>query len=219
MHRPSEFLTSGCRKQLVFLRVIEVCDVESRLVLAEGGIRHRALSVGFERAEVVLETGDQGNVAHRCVGERGEEVTDHAGVHLDVELLGCLTGPGRKEDPIGQLAGQHALQVGGGAQVRLDPAHAGQGAAAAAGEGENLPALSRQLVDDGGAGYAGSSDDEGGTGAGFGGNNHYCMQPSKRSSIPCSEPLAQGPLTVTTILHPIESFGSPLFAFGRILRR
>ena len=52
---PGEAVARGGGEDLVLLRVVEVLDVEPALLLAERRLRQRALAVGLERPEIVLE--------------------------------------------------------------------------------------------------------------------------------------------------------------------
>ena len=63
VHRPAEAVLVGRGEEEVLLVVVEVLVVQARLALAERRLR-RVLRVGLERAEVVLESGHQGNVLH-----------------------------------------------------------------------------------------------------------------------------------------------------------
>jgi hypothetical protein len=55
-------VAGGGGEEFVFLRVVEVVEVETGLLLAEGRGRERALAVGLEGAKVVLEAGYERNV-------------------------------------------------------------------------------------------------------------------------------------------------------------
>ncbi len=160
VHRPGETLALSGREELVFLRVVEVGHVEAGLVLTERGVGHRALSVGLERAEVVLESGDESHVLDGCVIEGGKKVAHHTGVDLDVELLGLLAGPCGEKDLLGLLSTEYTTQVVGGAEVGLDPAHTGGFASGTTGERNDLPTLGRKLVNDGGSGDSGCSNNQ-----------------------------------------------------------
>ncbi len=58
-----------------------------------------ALRVGLERAEIVLQPGDESDVLDRLLGAgRVEQVLEHAPVDVDVLGLGRAALPGREED-------------------------------------------------------------------------------------------------------------------------
>ena len=98
VHRPGESIAFGGREQDVFLDVVEVLVRQARLLLGERCIRLR-LGVGLEGAEIVLEPGDERDVADRLLGrDRIEEVPEHASVDVAVLLLGGATRPGGEED-------------------------------------------------------------------------------------------------------------------------
>ena len=86
VHRPREPVALGRGEQDVLLDVVEVLVRQARLVLGEGRVRLN-LRVRLERPEVVLESGDERDVAHRLLGGgRVEQVLEHAPV--DVAVLG-----------------------------------------------------------------------------------------------------------------------------------
>ena len=120
MDRPGEPDVAGELPEDVFLVVVEVLVGETFLILPEGRVRLHE-RVGLERAQVVLEPGGEGDVLQaRGVGNRGEEVAEHASVYLDVLGLGGLAGPGREED-VGRVdSGECLLDRRGIGQVGRD---------------------------------------------------------------------------------------------------
>src|SRR5215218_3168780 len=88
-----------CRgEHLVLLRIVEVLDVEPALLLPERRLRERALAIGLEGAEVVLETCDQRNMPDRAGGTQPiQKVAHHGGIDADVLGFRRLPGPGRDE--------------------------------------------------------------------------------------------------------------------------
>ena len=69
VHRPGEAVALRRREQDVLLHVVEVLVRQARLLLGERRVRLR-LGVRLERAEVVLEAGDQRDVADRLLRRR-----------------------------------------------------------------------------------------------------------------------------------------------------
>lgn len=65
MDAPGKTVFLGGSEDFIFLRVVEVLDIQARLRLPERRLWQRALTVGFERAKVVFEPGDQRNVLDR----------------------------------------------------------------------------------------------------------------------------------------------------------
>ena len=125
VHAPSEARTPGDGEQLVFLRVIEVVDVEPGLVLAKRRGRQLAFAVSLERTEVMLEPGHQRHVAERTHRrQRVEDVAHHGAVDPDVVRLGFLPQPCADEG----VGGAQPLQRGAKRcrveQIRLYRQHA-----------------------------------------------------------------------------------------------
>src|SRR5581483_4118087 len=82
--------------------VVEVLVGQPRLLLAERRVGLH-LRVRLERPEVVLQPGDERDVANRPFGGgRVEEVLEHAPVDLAVLRLGRAARPGREEDVRGR---------------------------------------------------------------------------------------------------------------------
>src|ERR1700679_41745 len=78
MDAPTEVVSGGGGEDLVLLGVVEVFDVEAGLFFAEWGGGELAFAVGLEWAEVVLEAGDESDVADRFGwGDGLEEIADH----------------------------------------------------------------------------------------------------------------------------------------------
>ncbi len=71
MHAPGEAVLFCGGEHFVFLGVIEVLHIQAALLLAERGLRQAALAIVFERAEVVLQAGDQGHMLHAAGGAHG----------------------------------------------------------------------------------------------------------------------------------------------------
>ena len=92
----------------VFLVVVEVRDVETRLLLSQRGWRKEPASrVGLEGSKVVLKPGDEGDMLDASRRrESVEHSADHPGVDLDVLFFG------RPARPDGQID-----------VARLQPAH------------------------------------------------------------------------------------------------
>jgi hypothetical protein len=106
---PAEPVAGRGGEHFVFLGVIEILDIEPSLLFTERGRRHHALAIRLERPEVVLESGDQGDVAHRPAGRQSvQQVADHAAVDGNVLRLCGLSHPGGDE----HVAGPDAVQGG-----------------------------------------------------------------------------------------------------------
>ena len=116
MDAPGEAVARGGGEHLVLLRVIEICDVEPSLLLAERRLRQRALSIGLERPEIMFQAGDQRDMAGaRRLGEAVEKIAHHSRVDADVLRLAVLPQPRRDEDGVG---GDAAQRRGRGARVQ-----------------------------------------------------------------------------------------------------
>ncbi|MNF00744.1 hypothetical protein D3C87_1860020 [compost metagenome] len=63
MDTPVETILLGRSKNLVFLGVVKIVDLEPALLFPKWRLRQRAFSVSFEWAEIVLQTGDERDVA------------------------------------------------------------------------------------------------------------------------------------------------------------
>jgi hypothetical protein len=137
---PAEPVPLGRPEQLVLLGVVEVLARQPGLVLVERGVPGRADAVRLERAEVVLQAGQQRDVAHPAQAPAGlEDVADHRRVDRDVQRLGRLAAPRSDEKVrrahVGQCRG-HRLRVGEVGAARLDARYRG---ARAARQPDHLP--------------------------------------------------------------------------------
>jgi len=89
---------SGGGVDLVFLGIIEVGNIEARLLFANRHQRQCAgLDVSVEGPEVVLQPRDERHMDDRASRrQRGEKRPDGAGVHPDIFFFAALPGPGRQ---------------------------------------------------------------------------------------------------------------------------
>ncbi len=62
VHAPAEMILFRRGEKFIFLGIVEVVDRLTALLLTERRHRHVALAVGVERAEVMLQAGDQRGV-------------------------------------------------------------------------------------------------------------------------------------------------------------
>ena len=115
--KPSRFAAA---KDLVLLRVVEVLDVLPALLLAKRGRRHRALAVGLERAEIMLQPGHQRDMSDPGALQAVQQVAHHAAVDADILGLGGLSQPGGDEHRIRLQAGEGSLGGGGVLQIGSD---------------------------------------------------------------------------------------------------
>ena len=165
MDGPVEVLALCCGEDFVFLGVVEVFDVEARLLFAEGCGGEFAFAVGLEWSEVVLEAGDESYVADgfsRCDGF--EEVAHHGGVDADVFGFGGLAKPGGEEDVGGFEVRDCSAQRGGVEEVGGDEVDSVDGVGGASGQAVNLPAICEELLREVVADDACDSSDERGAG-------------------------------------------------------
>ena len=161
---PAEAVAVGGGEDFVFLGVIEVLDVEPALFLAEGRGRELALSIRFERAEVMFEACHQGHVLDGAGGaERVEQVADHGAVDPDVLGFGGLAEPAGEEDVGGSLRFEGLGESGGVEEVGGDRVQALDIGAGAAGEAADRPAAAEEVTGQVVADDAGRAGDERGS--------------------------------------------------------
>jgi hypothetical protein len=161
VHAPAIAVALGGGEHLVLLRVVEILEVEPRLLLAERCRRQLAFAIGLERTEIVLQPSDQRDMLDRAPPrERIEHVAHHGAVDADVLRLGRLPQPSRQEHMRRLRVLQRGTQARGIEQVcfdRPEPIDVGRRAAC---EPEHLPAplakASGQIVAD----YAAGTDDQ-----------------------------------------------------------
>ena len=151
----------GGGEDFVFLSVVEVLDGEARLLFAEGCGGEGALAVGFEGSEIVLETGNEGDVLDRACGCDGcEQVPHHGGVDADVFGFGGLAEPGGEKDVSDFFALKGLLKAGRIEEVSgygFEPGNVGVWLAR---EAQDLPALSDEVGGEVVADDSGDAGDE-----------------------------------------------------------
>ena len=159
---PGEAVRLGGGEQDVFLGVVEILAGDARLVLGEGRVE-LVLGEVVERAEIVLEAGDQGGVAQAAGGGgRLEGVAEHGAVDAAVLGLGRLAAPGDEEEVRG---GRGAGERGAGRRLVgevagdvLDGRHVRR---AVAGDADDVPAAGRrQSIGEGAAADAADAEDD-----------------------------------------------------------
>jgi hypothetical protein len=127
VNAPGKTVALGRGVDLVLLRVIKIFDRQARLAFAQGRVGQRAGGrIRVERAQVMLQAGDQRHMAQGFTGrQRRQEVAHHGRIDRDVLGLRCPAHPGRDE----HMGRRHLLQRGGQAggveQVRRHGAQAG----------------------------------------------------------------------------------------------
>ena len=88
VHRPRESVALRRSEEDVLLHVVEVLERQARLIFGERRVRLNR-GVRLERPEIVLEPGDERDVANGLLGGgRIEQVLQHAAVDIDVLGLG-----------------------------------------------------------------------------------------------------------------------------------
>ena len=121
VHAPGEAVAPRGGVHFVFLVVVEVRDVETRLLLAHRGRRKEPASrVGLERSKVVLKPGDERDMLDASRRrERVEHGADDPGIDPDVLFFGRPARPDGQID-VARLQPAHRLghacgvvQVGG----------------------------------------------------------------------------------------------------------
>jgi len=63
MHAPRKTIPRGGGKEFIFLPIVEILDVQPALVFAEGCDRQHAFAIHFEWPEIMLQAGDEGDMA------------------------------------------------------------------------------------------------------------------------------------------------------------
>ena len=127
MHAPSEAVALSRRKDLVFLRIVKVLDIQAALLFSKGRLRQLTLAVALERPQVMLQSGDQRDVLHGLPGRNClQQVAHHARIDADVFSLCRLPQPGREEDVCRRCALQCRAQGRTVLQIRGDGCHASQ---------------------------------------------------------------------------------------------
>ena len=112
VHAPGE--TVACRRgeQFILLRIIEVLDIQPPLLLAERRLRQRTFAVSLERPQIVLEPGDQRDMARPGSGRQAiQQVAHHRGIDADILRLAVLPRPGGDKHRIGRDVGQRRTRV------------------------------------------------------------------------------------------------------------
>ena len=126
----------------------------------ERGLRLDAGGVVLEGSEVMLQSGQQGDMAHAAVGlERGEQVAQRAAVDLDVLRFGVLSDPGGDDDDLRTETGDGGPSSVGVEEVglhRVTPS----GRRRRVGRVREPPSLAHQLSGDRLARDAAGPDDE-----------------------------------------------------------
>ena len=109
MDAPAEAVSLRRGKHFIFLRVVEILDVEPRLILAKRRRGQLALAIGLERSEVMFQPGHQCDMLDRAgVRNRIQDVAHHRRIDPDILSLGFLPQPAADEDG----AGSQSLQGG-----------------------------------------------------------------------------------------------------------
>ena len=157
MDRPAEALAFGGCEDLVFLVIVEILVGEARLLFAERCDR-LSLCIGLEGSHVMLETGDQRDMANGLAFHRAQEIAHHAGVDAAVFCFRRLAQPGRDEDVGGMNVCQRLHDGDGVGQVHGDMSDARRQVVLVTGKAGDSPAFGhkpfRQMAADN-AGYAG----------------------------------------------------------------
>ena len=106
MDAPAETVARSGGKYLVLLRVIEVFNIESGLVLAERRLRQGAFAVRLERPQIMLQAGHQRDVAGAAtLAQTIEQIADHPGVDADILRFRILPQPSGDEHRVGAQVG------------------------------------------------------------------------------------------------------------------
>src|SRR5262249_53235448 len=124
---PAEAVTFRRCEHLIFLGIIEILDIEPRLVLPKRRGDQAALAIGFERSEIVLEASYECDVPDRpgrrqCI----QQVAHHRRVDQDILCLRFLSKPRTEENMRGtQIAqrraeGRRIQQISGDRQHTVD---------------------------------------------------------------------------------------------------
>jgi hypothetical protein len=160
VNRPAETLLGRSGEQDVFLVVVEVLERQAALTLAERRVC-RSRRVRLERAEIVLQPGDQyGMLQARGAAQRLKRVGEHRAVDLAVVGLGVLARPRREEQVRGVHAGDRGvdgLRVEDVAVHMLDP---GNLVAWFSGQADDAPAGGHERLGSVVSGDTGHAHDE-----------------------------------------------------------
>ncbi len=109
VHAPAKTVALRRREHLVLLGVIEVFDIEPRLLLAKRRRRQRAFAISLERAEIMLQARHERDMRHRARWrQRIQQIAHHRAIDPDVFGFRLLPQPGAEED----LCGTQPLQGG-----------------------------------------------------------------------------------------------------------
>ena len=124
---PGKAVTFRRSEHFVFLRVVEIIDIEPRLVLPKWCRDRAALAIGFERSEIVLEASHKCDVLDRAgIRQCIQQVAHHGRVDKDILCLGLLPQPCADENmrrtqiAQGRTEGRRIQQISGDRQQAGD---------------------------------------------------------------------------------------------------